>query len=77
MIECLVCKEYKSESYFIELRYGGLAICSECKKTSEAERLRKESKKRIEEQLKQQEAYEEKREKAKRNQIYDGQYDWM
>lgn len=77
MIKCLVCKEYLDEGYFVELRYGGLAICSNCKDTPEAEKLREESAKAIEAMLKRQEAYEAEREEKIRNQDYEGQYDWM
>lgn len=41
MIECVICKTYKSESEFIELRYGGFAICNACSRTPEAEEYKK------------------------------------
>ena len=77
MIECLVCKKYHGESDFVELRYGGLAICYRCIKTEEAKKLKEASLKNLEENSKRQDAYEEDREEKIRNQIYDGQYDWM
>lgn len=77
MITCLVCKESKSEGYFVDVKYGGLAICSDCKNTPEAKRLREESEKRMEATWNRQEEYEEKKREAKKHQIYDGQYDWM
>lgn len=77
MITCLVCKELKSEGYFVELRHGGLAICSDCRKTPEAEKLREEAEKQAEKIYNEHMEYEQKRQQAKRNELYEGQYDWM
>ncbi len=77
MIECLVCKKYHGESDFVELRYGGLAICYRCIDTEEAKKLKEESLKRLEEASARQNAYEAEREEKIKNQIYEGQYDWM
>lgn len=77
MITCLVCKESKSEGYFVELKFGGLAICSDCNRTPEAEKLKEDARKRMIEDFKRQEAYDAEKEEKIKNQIYDGQYDWM
>lgn len=77
MIKCIVCQESKSEEYFTSVRYGGLAICSDCKGTDKAKQLQIESEKRMEEAFQRREAYEQEKAEKKKNQIYDGQYDWM
>lgn len=76
MITCLVCKESKTEGYFIDLKFGGLAICSDCNGSPEAETLKAEARKRMIEDYKRQEAYEQETKEKVKNQSYEGQYDW-
>lgn len=40
MIECKICKEYKTESNFVALRHGGYAICNECYNTPKSKEYR-------------------------------------
>lgn len=77
MIKCLVCKKYIEESYFVDLRYGGLAICIDCSDSEEAKKLNKESDERINQQIQKQLVYEKEKRNRIKNQQYEGQYDWM
>ena len=36
MIQCVICKKTMEESYFVELRHGGFAICIYCDDTPAA-----------------------------------------
>lgn len=77
MIKCIVCGKNQEESYFVELRYGGLAICVYCEDTSKAKELREESKERMEEAYQERMEYEQKRKERIKHQHYEGEFDWM
>ena len=77
MITCLICKKSKSENNFPGVRYGELAICTDCQETKEAIELKEKVKKSQEEQWAKQDEYEQEKQKRIKNQYYEGQYDWM
>ena len=81
MIVCKICKKNKSESQFsmINFELGYPAICIDCimKYPERTEQMQLET---IEHQqiiLEKQQQYELEKQNKIRNQIYEGQYDWM
>jgi len=42
MIQCLICKNLKRESFFTEMEFDGLAICYSCKGKPEKQQQLKE-----------------------------------
>lgn len=77
MITCEICKKLKNESEFSEIRYGGLSICRDCIETEEAKKLKAQIEEIAEKEWQRRIEYEEKKRKNIKNQIYEGQYDWM
>ncbi len=77
MLECLICKESKSENNFPGVKYGELAICTDCEDSKDAIELKEKVKIAQEEQWKRQEEYEQEKERRIKSQYYEGQYDWM
>lgn len=75
MIKCSVCKKYLTESMFS--RYEYTSICWECRETEAGKKLMKKIDDNILESMRRQDEYDAKKRECIKNQIYDGQYDWM
>jgi len=71
MIECEICKKEKNESQFVELRYGGFAICVSCADTLEAKKYRDDRKEILETQYQKDMEYQREEERRMKEQIYD------
>ena len=75
MIKCSVCKKYLTESMFS--RYEYTSICLNCRETEEGKKRMQKIDLAIRENFNKQQKYEMEIRNRKKNQIYDGQYDWM
>lgn len=77
MIKCVICGQYKSECCFVFTSFSMSSTCNDCKNTAEAAKREKEASIRVETQWRERQEYEKKRKELVKNQMYDGQYDWM
>lgn len=75
MIKCRVCKKIHPESWFS--RYEHTDICRECEDTVEGIKAKAESNTSIVASLEDHYERERKKEKAKKSQFYEGEFDWM
>jgi len=58
MMKCLICKKTYSETYFPNIRNGGLEICVYCDDTEAAKKLKKASAESLEKAYQKQMEYE-------------------